>query len=191
MANSSQKSKHCCSPILVQEYLDGELPYRDEAAFESHLSSCKTCLDELNLQKSVLGILDHDAEPVLPADFAAVVAMRADSQVTGLRRTKERIYAFSIVAFLILAAAVLLAFDISRPIASFEALIGKFVAFLAMIGSVLANIAIGMYVVAKVFAQPADRQTAIFVFVLAVAIAGCSVWAVRTGRSLSLKEAKR
>ena len=191
MQSSSQKSNQSCSPILIQEYLDGEIPNQDEVAFEGHVTSCKACLEELNLQKSLLGILDRDAEPVLPADFAAVVATRADSQVTGLRRRNERIYACTIVAFLILAAVVLLAFDISQPLASLETIAAKFVAFAVMVGSFLANFAIGIYVIAKAFVQRSDTQTAMFVFVLTIGIAAFTVWAVRSGKFSQLREIKR
>ena len=191
MESSSQKSRHDCSPELLHEYFDGELSREREIELEQHLAGCNSCVNELNLQKSVLGVLDHSPQLEIPINFAEVVATKADSQVTGLRRRKERIYAIAVAAFLILVAVVLLAFDISRPMASIAALVGKLGAFLALIGSVLANIAIGIYVVAKVFAQQADKQTAMLVFVLAAAVAGCSIWAVRTGKFSSLKEVKR
>lgn len=191
MESSSQKSEHDCSPELLHEYLDGELSREQEIALEQHLAGCTSCVKELNLQKSVLGVLDHGPEPEIPINFAEIVATKADSQVTGLRRRKERIYAIAVAAFLILMTVVLLAFDISRPMASLEVLVGKVGAFLALIGSVLANIAIGIYVIAKVFAQQADKQTAVLVFVLAVAVAACIVCALRTGKFTSLKEVKR
>lgn len=191
MENSSQISNEICSSAVLQEYLDGELALEGEILLEQHLANCPSCLDELNLQKSMLGILDQAIEPEIPNDFAEVVAIKAESQVTGLRRKRERVYALVVAAFLVLIVGVLLAFDLSQPFGLVQALIGKLAAFVVMIGSIIANIAIGFYVIAKVFAQQADRQTAMLVFAVTLAVSGTVLWAIRTGKNSPLEEIKR
>lgn len=191
MESSSQISKKDCSPVRLQEYLDGELSRVYEIEIEHHLASCSACLYELNLQKTVLGVLDHRIEPALPKDFAEVVAAKAESQVTGLRRKRERIYALAVATFLVMTVLMLLAFDLSRPMASIGALVGKLAAFFVLIGNIILNLVIGIYVIAKVVAQQADREMAILVFAVTIAISVIAFWVVRSGKISELKEIKR
>lgn len=193
MANSSQKSTLDCSPANLQEYLDGELSVAQEHALETHMSSCVDCLNELNLHKAVLGVLDREgvATPEIPGNFASVIAARADSQVIGLRRRNERIAALAVAGALVLSIVVLLAFDLSQPLAAFESVTGSIGSFVVLLAGLLADIAIGIFVVVKVAAFQTDRLTAIVLFAVLIGIGLFSVWAVRSGRISSLREIKR
>ena len=80
---------------------------------EKHLAHCKSCLNELNLQKKMLSALDfafsegnNQAEIELPANFAKVVAVTAESGVSGLRRPEERSRAFFLCPGLFLSVIV-------------------------------------------------------------------------------------
>lgn len=192
MENRGLKTRQNCSPRLLQEYLDGELAQHQESALLEHISTCRLCNEELNFHKTVFGKapeLTNDLE--IPSNFAEVVATNAESQISGLRRRKERIAALSVVAFLAFATLVLISFDVSRPLAASYLLIGKLAALLAMIGNFLGNMAIGVLVIVRVVIQGAasSMTTAIFCFALFLVI--CFLWLFRSGKLSAPKELKR
>jgi predicted anti-sigma-YlaC factor YlaD len=102
-------SKTCPSPDIAA-YVDGELQETAEFALETHIAGCSVCRSELNFQKQFLNQLDHSLKfsdaIQLPADFAATVAVKAESRVSGLRMPRERsltVMVFAVFATLILA----------------------------------------------------------------------------------------
>ena len=73
---------------------------------ELHFSVCKTCAAEFNEQKKLLCALDFalDEKPefALPEDFTRTVVIKAESNVSGLRRREERFRALFLCASLFL-----------------------------------------------------------------------------------------
>jgi hypothetical protein len=92
------KNQTICPRSEIIPYLDGELSHADEDLLEFHLKECKTCQSELNEQKKLLSVMNfaftEKEDFALPKDFAKVVAVRAESNVSGLRCHKERKIAF-------------------------------------------------------------------------------------------------
>lgn len=192
MENRDLKTRQNCSPRSLQEYLDGELAPHQESALLEHISTCKTCNEELNFHKTVFGkarALKNDLE--IPSNFAEVVTTNAESQISGLRRRKERIAALSVVAFLAFATLVLISFDVSQPLAATNLLIGKLAALLAMIGNFLGNLAIGVLVIARVMIQGAASSMATAIFCFALFLVICFLWFLRSGKLSAPKELKR
>ncbi len=83
-----------CPRTKLAAYIDGELPPREELELELHLANCKTCAAELNEQKKLLCVLDfaleNERKIELPANFTKVIVTKAESNVSGLRSSKER-----------------------------------------------------------------------------------------------------
>jgi len=192
MESSGLKISQNCSPRPLQEYIDGELDQHQESALLEHISTCKTCNDELNFHKTVFGEsreFENDIE--IPLNFAEVVTTNAESQISGLRRRKEWIAALSVVAFLAFATLVLISFDVSRPLAASYLLIGKLAALLAMIGNFLGNMAIGVLVIVRVMIQSASSSMGTAIFCFAIFLMICFIWLIRSGKFSRPKELKR
>ncbi len=192
MESSGLKNSQNCSPRPLQEYLDGEVDQHRESELLEHISTCKTCNDELNFHKTVFEKargLRNGVE--LPLNFADVVTTNAESQISGLRRRKERIAALSVVAFLAFATLVLISFDVARPLAASYLLVGKLAALLAMIGNFLGNMAIGVLVIVRVVIQGAARSMATAIFCFALFLVICFVLLLRSGKFSAPKELKR
>src|SRR5688500_1436327 len=86
----------------LHRYLGGELSEDDEVAFESHAAFCADCGIEVQLHRNLsIGIEQFADEQIkLPDDFSKVVAVNAESQVSGLRKSNERRVTFTILAVL-------------------------------------------------------------------------------------------
>jgi predicted anti-sigma-YlaC factor YlaD len=84
----------CSRSSDVAAYLDGELTPAAETLFQSHLAECSSCACNLNEQKRLLNALEFAFENeksfALPEDFARIVAVRAEANVSGLRDKRER-----------------------------------------------------------------------------------------------------
>jgi hypothetical protein len=96
--------KSICPRPEIIPYIDGELSVCEEELLEFHLLDCDCCKKELTEQKKLLCAMDFafedKSEIELPKDFAKVVAVRAESNVNGLRDKKERKIALYSIAFL-------------------------------------------------------------------------------------------
>ena len=83
-----------CQLEDVAAYVDGELTGVALEDFEAHLRSCGSCADELRTQKQLLCTLDvafNDSRSFeLPREFSRVVTARAESDLSGVRRKRER-----------------------------------------------------------------------------------------------------
>jgi hypothetical protein len=74
----------------IGAYLDGELSFEGQHSFESHLAVCPDCSTELRAQQGLLRTLEFafsSADPALdlPDGFSHLVALRAESDVSGFR----------------------------------------------------------------------------------------------------------
>ncbi|HUF05320.1 MAG TPA: zf-HC2 domain-containing protein [Aridibacter sp.] len=130
MRPDPRKSGADCANFDVAAYLDGEISPSEEILIEQHFSVCENCLSEFQLQKKMLSALDNalSYDPAVrgvPANFAKVVTVNAESSVTGIRNPPERFRALFVCAFLLLLVTVSLgteagsvAFDASQKAAS-------------------------------------------------------------------------
>ena len=93
-----------CQLEDVAAYVDGELTGAALEDFEAHLRSCGACVDELRTQRQLLCALDvafNDSRSFeLPREFSRVVTARAESDLSGVRRKRERRRALKMCAAL-------------------------------------------------------------------------------------------
>lgn len=101
-----------CQVEDVAAYLDGELNGAAQENFESHLERCTRCTAELRAQRQLLCTLDVAFDETrffdLPKDFTRVIAVHAESDLSGMRRKSERRRAFQLCAILALVSFALL-----------------------------------------------------------------------------------
>lgn len=100
-----------CPRVEIAEYLDGELPSREEFELEFHFAKCKVCAAELNAQKQVSSTLEifleqEQVKIELPKDFTKKVTVKAESNLEGVRSPKERSRGLFICGILFLLVAI-------------------------------------------------------------------------------------
>jgi predicted anti-sigma-YlaC factor YlaD len=106
-----------CRSEDVAAYLDGELDASACSIFEQHLKECTACSSALREQRHLLCTLDLalgcDPHVDLPKNFAEVVAVHAQSDMRGVRRSIEHkralrvCLALSLISFALLGGAAL------------------------------------------------------------------------------------
>jgi hypothetical protein len=104
-----------CQSEDIAAYLDGELDSVVRHLFEEHLKECPSCALTLEEQKRLLRMLDFalgngggETGLPMPKDFAQTVAVRAESDMSGVRRASEHGVALRVCAVLALVSFALL-----------------------------------------------------------------------------------
>lgn len=142
-----------CPSGEISAYIDGELSPADELELENHLSSCGTCLSELNSQKSFLSALssslEREEEFELPKNFTKTIVTTAESRVTGLRRPRERFNAVLICTALLLFVLLALGSDSAAASGVFVLALEKAAAVGAFALRLIYSVSIGVVVVAR------------------------------------------
>jgi anti-sigma factor RsiW len=109
-----------CATEKIATFIDGELDPVDRIAFEEHVERCNRCSSELLSQRQFMCELDSAlASPFdidVPRNFARVVAVRAESDMRGVRASAEHKRAFHYCLLLGLAAFALLGFTASQAL---------------------------------------------------------------------------
>ena len=113
-------SDYICETENIAAYIDGDLEPAPRAALEEHIKQCAHCASELQAQRFFMCELDSAlASPfdlAVPANFAEVVAVHAESDMRGMRDTVEHKRALRFCIILGLAAFALLGFASSKAI---------------------------------------------------------------------------
>ncbi|MBA3806689.1 MAG: zf-HC2 domain-containing protein [Acidobacteria bacterium] len=112
MTSVAQNSSACKSEEIAA-YLDGELEAAAHTQFEQHIRLCLPCAEQLREQKRLLCALDfalagESVLPMLPSNFARVVAAHAQSDMRGMRAHSEHKRALWLCAMLAAASALLI-----------------------------------------------------------------------------------
>jgi anti-sigma factor RsiW len=111
---------YICETENIAAYIEGELDPGLHSALEAHLNECEKCTGELQAQRVFMRELDFAlASPfdlAVPPNFAQVVAVRAESDMRGVRDTAEHARALRFCVVLGLAAFALLGFASSKSI---------------------------------------------------------------------------
>lgn len=101
-----------CERNLVGAYVDGELDADLTLLFEDHLKSCADCRFELRAHRLFVCELDAAltgaGEIPVPRDFSRIIAMRATTDMRGVRTRSEHRKALTICIILALAGFALL-----------------------------------------------------------------------------------
>ena len=69
MKSELNKSENFCPSPDISAYIDGELSADQELQLELHMAGCRTCSDDLNLQKSFLNALESRTTHERSFDF--------------------------------------------------------------------------------------------------------------------------
>ena len=153
-------NEQSCPQADISSYLDGELNPHSELVLERHLAVCKICLEELNGQKKMLSALDfafndknNQAEIELPENFAKVVAVTAESGVSGLRRPEERSRALFLCVGLFLLILIGLGTETKRVFTSFTSFSEQLMALAGFVFHFAYDLAIGICVICRALSQ--------------------------------------
>ena len=104
--------ENICERNLIAAYVDGELDADLTLLFEDHLDSCAACRAELRAHRLFVCELDaamnDSVEIPVPADFSRRVAVRATSDMRGVRTRSEHRKALTICLVLALGGFALI-----------------------------------------------------------------------------------
>lgn len=116
MANSD----HICEIEKIAAYIEGDLEPALLSVLEEHIKQCSRCASELQAQRLFMCELDSAlASPFnleVPPNFAQVVAIRAESDMRGVRDRAEHTRALRYCIILALAAFALLGVASSKAV---------------------------------------------------------------------------
>ncbi|MEO6335077.1 MAG: zf-HC2 domain-containing protein [Pyrinomonadaceae bacterium] len=173
-----QNSWVCPSPEL-SAYLDGELASSAEIELELHMSLCRICTDDLNLQKSFLIALDYsldaEIEIDLPKNFTKLVVANAESSVSGLRRPHERTNAALICLTLIAFSLFALGSSAGKTFVATAAIFEKIFIVFSSAGHVVYDFALGSAIIFRSLASKVlfDAGGTVLVFLALFVLSLC------------------
>lgn len=170
-----------CRTESIAAYVDGELDHCNRAALEEHIKQCASCTSELQAQRLFMCELDSALaspfELAVPANFAQVVAVRAESDMRGVRNRSEHKRAVQFCIILGLAAFALLGVASSKAIfLNLRSIAGKMFGVLGLFSRATLDAAAGFTVISRVVSRgliPDSRLVGLvglFLVVLAIAV---------------------
>lgn len=144
-----------CETEKIAAFIDGDLEPSERAAFEEHISHCSHCASELQAQRVFMCELDSalagSSDLAVPANFARVVAVHAESDMRGVRDRKEHTRALQFCLILGLAAFALLGITSSKVVfLGAQTLANKTFGILGLFGTTIYDTAAGFTVIARV-----------------------------------------
>ena len=147
--------KQVCAMEKIAAFIDGELSADDLLIFEAHVERCDRCSSELLAQRQFMCELDSAlASPFdleVPRDFARVVAVRAESDMRGVRASSEHKRAFHYCLLLGLAAFALLGVTASQDLlVSAQAVAAKAIGVAELLLKAVYDAAVGFTVIVRV-----------------------------------------
>jgi anti-sigma factor RsiW len=172
---------YICETENIAAYIDGELEPSRRAALEEHLKQCADCAADLQAQRVFMCELDSALtspfELAVPPNFAKVVAVRAESDMRGVRDASEHKRALRFCIVLGLAAFALLGVAASKAVLlNVRGMAGKVVGVLGFFAKTTADAASGLTVMSRVAGQGLVIDSrlvgiaGLFVVVLAIAV---------------------
>src|SRR5256885_8009798 len=97
---ATTNQQRICERKLIAAYVDGELEENLTRVLEEHLPECVSCRAELRAHRLLVceleAALTDSADIPVPADFTRRVAMRATSDMSGVRTRSENRKALAI-----------------------------------------------------------------------------------------------
>jgi anti-sigma factor RsiW len=174
-------SDYICATENIAAYVDGDLDPALHSALEAHLKECARCTSDLQSQRLFMCELDSAlASPFnleVPEDFAQVVAVRAESDMSGVRDRAEHARALRFCIILGLAAFALLGFAYSKAmLLNASSFASKLFGVLSFFGTAVFNAATGLGVITRVVSRALIMDsgfaavTGLLFVILAVAI---------------------
>ena len=118
-----------CQIEQIAAYLDGELDDAARLLFEAHTKECSDCGAEVVEQRRLLcaldSVLSRGSDLPLPANFARIVAARAESDMSGVRERREHGRALRLCLMLAAASLALLGVAARAFVFNFARTIGR------------------------------------------------------------------
>jgi anti-sigma factor RsiW len=171
-------SNYVCESENIAAYIDGDLEPALRSVLEEHIKNCTRCASELQAQRLFMCELDSAlANPfdlAVPTNFAQVVAVNAESDMSGVRSRAEHTRALRYCIVLGLAAFALLGFASSKAvILSIRGVAGKVFGVLSFFAKTTSDAAAGFTVISRVVSRGvvADSWLAGFAGLLLVVLA--------------------
>jgi predicted anti-sigma-YlaC factor YlaD len=168
---------HQCQGEQIAAYLDGELDGAAEVAFEQHLSECRICNAELDVQRLFIRELDatliQAPDLPVPSNFAQIVAARAESDMGGMRDRSEHKRAFRLCLALGLASFALLGAAAGKAVFfSGRTLANQVLGIVGLLWTTLYDAAVGLTVILRVIsgALPDSPFAGLAALLLALAL---------------------
>ena len=166
-----------CHKNVIAAYVDGELSEVATAIFEQHVEDCRECRTELRAHRLFVCELDavmaDKIEIPVPDNFSKVIAVRATSDLRGVRSRAEHRKAIVICAVLALTGFGLLG---ATARDSVLALIGKFLTSVfslgAFVSGVVYDVVAGFVVITRVVGRKLIGESGSLVVVLVVLAGG-------------------
>ena len=149
---------HTCEPENIAAYIEGDLHPSERLALEEHLQQCESCNLELQEQRRFMCELDsafsNPFELAVPPNFAQVVAVRAESDMRGVRDSIEHKRALQLCILVGLAAFVFLGAAASKAeIAGAASVISKVAGILGLVGRTVYEAAAGLASMARLLSR--------------------------------------
>jgi anti-sigma factor RsiW len=147
-----------CETEKIAAFIDGDLEPSERTAFEEHIKHCSRCTSELQAQRLFMCELDSalagSYELAVPANFARVVAVHAESDMRGVRDRKEHTRALQFCIILGLTAFALLGVASSKAvILSIRSVAGKVFGVVALFARTTFDAAAGVTVISRVVSR--------------------------------------
>ena len=169
-----------CHKNVIAAYVDGELSEVATAIFEQHIEDCAECRSELRAHRLFVCELDavmtDKVEIPVPDNFSKVIAVRASSDLRGVRTRAEHRKAIVICVVLALTGFGLLG---ATARDSVLALIGKFLTGVFSLGSFIwtsvYDAVAGLVVISRVLGRKLVVDGGSFAVVLVVLAVGIVV----------------
>jgi hypothetical protein len=149
---------HTCQPENIAAYVDGELEPTLHANFEEHVKQCAACASGLQAHRLLMCELDSVlASPfdlAMPANFAQVVAVQAESDMRGVRDRSEHTRALRFCIILGLAAFALLGVASSKAvILNLRSIVEKVFGIVGLFARATFDAAAGFTVISRVVSR--------------------------------------
>ena len=167
-----------CQKNLIAAYVDGELGDVANAIFEQHVEDCPDCRAELRAHRVFVCELDAaltgKVDIPVPDDFSKVIAVRARSDMRGVRSRSEHRKAVAICMVLALTGFGLLGATAREDVL---AVAGRFITGVFSIGSFISQLVYdavaGVVVISRVLGHRivvSSGSVGVLLVVLAVAV---------------------
>jgi hypothetical protein len=151
-------SNPICETEKIAALIDGDLEPGAVAELEEHIKHCSRCTSELQEQRLFMCELDSAlasrSELAVPENFARVVAVRAESDMRGVRDAKEHTKALRFCIILGLASFALLGVASSKAvILNVRSFAGKVFGVLGFFARTTFDAAAGFTVMSRVVSR--------------------------------------
>lgn len=158
MQSSVSNSAYICESENIAAYIDGDLDPVLCSALDEHIKSCGKCATELRAQRLFMCELDSAlANPfdlAVPANFAQVVAVNAESDMRGVRDRSEHKKALRYCIVLGLGAFALLGFASSKAIIlNVRSVAGKVFGVFGFLAKTASDATAGFSVISRVVSR--------------------------------------